>query len=119
MLIDFSAQPKTIDENEENTNSTEKIIISKKSNSKSNENLTNEQEINEKDLANEYSDNEEPIVHNDNLLLNIRQQDKVSADHLKDPKLAAINPMWSGIAFYVDLHAHAAKRGLNLFHINS
>lgn len=41
--------------------------------------------------------------------------EKVSSDHLNNPKLATINPFWSGIAFYIDLHAHAAKRGVFMY----
>jgi cytosolic carboxypeptidase protein 5 len=38
-----------------------------------------------------------------------------SSNHLSDPKLTLINPLWTGIAFYVDLHGHAAKRGCFIY----
>ncbi len=38
-----------------------------------------------------------------------------NSPHLNNPKLALINPTWSGIAFYVDLHGHAAKRGCFIY----
>ena len=38
-----------------------------------------------------------------------------NSPHLNDPKLNTINPLWSGIAFYVDLHGHAARRGCFIY----
>ena len=41
--------------------------------------------------------------------------ERMPSDHLNNPKLATINPFWSGVAFYIDLHAHAAKRGVFMY----
>ena len=38
-----------------------------------------------------------------------------SSSHLSDKSLLQINPLWSGIAFYVDLHGHAARRGCFIY----
>ena len=72
------------------------------------------EETEEKLIGNENSDDdddEEDSVERKVLIRNSVAADKVSSAHLNDPKLALINPLWSGVAFYVDLHAHAAKRG--------
>lgn len=39
----------------------------------------------------------------------------IYSPHLNEPKLTLINPLWSGIAFYMDLHGHAAKRGCFIY----
>ena len=41
--------------------------------------------------------------------------DDVYSAHLSDPLLRTVAPANSGIAFYVDLHAHASKRGCFMY----
>lgn len=71
----------------------------------------------EKRIGNENSDDEEdaftdpkPGVASMNTF-----DTNTNAPHLNDPKLLSINPLWSGIAFYVDLHGHAGKRGCFIY----
>ena len=68
----------------------------------------------EKRIGNENSDEEDDDVQIGKQYKLDGVQENVSSEHLNDHRLAAINPLWSGIAFYVDLHAHAAKRGKSL-----
>jgi len=69
--------------------------------------------LRERHIGNENSDEDGDVVPTVSLLGGSKK--KVSADHLGDPKLAQVNPLWSGIAFYIDLHAHAAKRGVFMY----
>lgn len=56
-------------------------------------------------IGNENSDDDDD--NNDFFKIN----DGKNSPHLNDPRLLLVNPLCSGIAFYVDLHGHAAKRG--------
>ena len=71
--------------------------------------LEQDDETTDKHIGNENSDEEDAseFLTSNNGLPN--------SAHLNDPKLALINPLWSGIAFYVDLHGHAAKRGCFIY----
>ncbi len=64
------------------------------------------------------SNNSEPYIGNENsdedddannAFMNSKEP---NSPHLNDSRLLLINPLNSGIGFYVDLHGHAAKRGL-------
>lgn len=59
-------------------------------------------------LGNEGSEDED-----DNCPLDL--DSTCHAPHLSDPKLKEIPPSESGIAFYVDLHGHASKRGCFIY----
>jgi len=69
--------------------------------------------LRERHIGNENSDEDGDVVVR--VDLGNENKEKVCADHLSDPKLAQVNPLWSGIAFYIDLHAHAAKRGVFMY----
>ncbi|KAI0232973.1 Cytosolic carboxypeptidase-like protein 5 [Lamellibrachia satsuma] len=58
-------------------------------------------------LGNEGSEEDDDSVHID--LSHPR------SPHLCDPKLLEISPSESGIAFYIDLHGHASKRGCFMY----
>jgi hypothetical protein len=61
-------------------------------------------------IGNENSDDEDPTQPDYTLFTGAK-----NSPHLNDPKLALINPLWSGVAFYMDLHGHAAKRGCFIY----
>lgn len=61
-------------------------------------------------IGNENSDDEDPNQPDYALYTGSR-----NSPHLNDSKLALINPLWSGVAFYIDLHGHAAKRGCFIY----
>ena len=56
-------------------------------------------------IGNENSDEDD----DNNAFMNSKEP---NSPHLNDSRLLLINPLNSGIGFYVDLHGHAAKRGL-------
>ncbi|XP_070195539.1 cytosolic carboxypeptidase-like protein 5 isoform X3 [Littorina saxatilis] len=69
--------------------------------------LDSEREVSDR-LGNEGSEDEEEPGTMEGL-------SGTCAPHLADPKLKEILPHESGIAFYVDLHGHASKRGCFIY----
>lgn len=96
--------------NSDKLSSSSSMIPARKMSSASSDSFeadSNELKDKDKLIGNENSDEEampEFMLH--------AQSD---SSHLNDPRLTLINPLWSGIAFYVDLHGHAAKRGCFIY----
>lgn len=59
-------------------------------------------------IGNENSDDED----NNDQMTNGSQK---NSPHLNDPTLLLINPLWSGCAFYMDLHGHAGRKGCFIY----
>jgi len=57
-------------------------------------------------VGNEGSDDEDDLT---------QITEGIYSPHLSDPLLRTITPANSGIAFYIDLHAHASKRGCFMY----
>jgi len=57
-------------------------------------------------VGNEGSDDEDDLT---------QITEGIYSPHLSDPLLRTISPANSGIAFYIDLHAHASKRGCFMY----